>query len=144
MKVMGICSAGGHLTELSQIKDIFNNFFIVSAKRDDTEGIAKYRLGDPETSKIRYIPLFFKQLFIFLKERPNLIISTGAGFTLPMLFIGKLFRRKIIFIESFCMPFELSKTGKIVYKYNLANKFLVQWGDLIEKYPKAEYWGRVL
>ena len=45
----------------------------------------------------------------------------------------------IVFVESFCRVKKLSLTGRILYFF--ADKFIVQWPDLVNKYPRAEYLG---
>ena len=59
-----------------------------------------------------------------------------------MCFIGKLFKAKIIYIETLAKIDSLSITGKNVYK--IADKFYVQWKSLADKYEKAEYIGRLM
>ena len=59
-----------------------------------------------------------------------------------MCFIGKLFGKKIIYIESLAKIDSLSVTGRNVYKF--ADKFYVQWETLANKYEKAEYIGRLM
>jgi len=146
MIILLISSAGGHLIELIQLEPVFSKFkyVYVTADRENTKAIADYYVKDPGTKKLNYIKLLFSYLLIILKENPNVIITTGAGIALPMILLAKLFRKKVVFIESFCRPFKLSDTGDIVYKYNLANLFLVQWPELVKKYPKTKYWGRVI
>jgi len=145
-KLLLISSAGGHFVELMQLKPVFSKFkyVYVTADREDTKGMADYYVPDPGTNKLNYIRLFFSYLSIMWKEKPDIIMTTGAGIALPMIFWAKLLRKKVVFIESFCRPFELSEAGKIIYKYNLADLFLVQWSELAEKWPRAKYWGRVV
>ena len=77
--------------------------------------------------------------FLFLKIRPQYIVSTGAHTSGPMCLIGHLLGSKIIFIETFANSESKSKTGSIVYKF--ADLFIVQWESMLELYPKATYGG---
>eukprot|EP01031_Cornospumella_fuschlensis_P032110 gene32109-38831_t len=45
----------------------------------------------------------------------------------------------ILYVESFCRVQHLSLTGKLLYP--IADRFIVQWEDLAEKYSRAEYLG---
>ena len=81
----------------------------------------------------------FKSIFLFLKYRPQVIITTGAHTAVPMCYIGWLFRRKIIFIESFAKRTSPTLSGRLVYP--IATTFVVQWKSMLKHYPKAEYWG---
>jgi len=49
---------------------------------------------------------------------------------------------KIIFIESFARVEHLSLTGKILYY--LADRFLVQWPELKQQYPRSEHLGLLI
>ena len=80
-----------------------------------------------------------KSLFLFIKLKPDVIITTGAHTAVPMCYIAWLFRKKIIYIESFAKSKEPTLTGKMIYP--IATKFVVQWDDMKKVYPNAEVWG---
>jgi len=143
-----VCSAGGHLTELIQLKEVYEQYdhFFITLKRQDAIDLAKkekiYFISDPERNPIKFIANLFQSFWILIKEKPNIILSTGAGMAIPVCYIGKIFRSKIIFIESFCRIKEPSLTGKIIYP--IADLFLVQWREQLKKYGnKAIYSGSV-
>ena len=85
--------------------------------------------------------MFIEQLIIFLREKPDIILTTGAGLVIPTCLYAKLFRKKIIFIESFARMDDLSKTGKFLYK--ISDLFIVQWESLTKKYDKAIFGGGI-
>ena len=76
----------------------------------------------------KFIVLFFQTLVILLKEKPDVVISTGALATVPVCLLAKLFKKKLIFIESFSKITSPTITGKLMYRY--ADLFLVQWEDM--------------
>ena len=80
-------------------------------------------------------------LKIFLREKPDVVISTGALVTIPICIIAKIFRKKLIFIESFAKINSPTLTGKLLYKF--ADQFYVQWKDMLNIYPKAIYKGGI-
>ena len=82
-----------------------------------------------------------KSLMIFIKERPNLVITTGVLAMIPMCLIVKLFGGKLIYIESFAKISSPTLTGKFLYKY--ADQFYVQWESMLEIYPDAIYKGGI-
>ena len=49
----------------------------------------------------KMILIFIKSLYIYVKEKPDVIISTGVLAAIPMMFIGRFLKRKVIYIESF-------------------------------------------
>ena len=78
-------------------------------------------------------------LYIYLKIRPSVIITTGTHTAVSMCYIGKLFGSKIIYIETLANRTTRTLAGKIVYP--IADYFLVQWESMLKLYPKAIYSG---
>ena len=150
-KVMFISSTGGHLNELMQLKPLFENYdyCLVTEK---TKSNISLKNNFPKVSFLVYGTkdhlfsyLFkftyncFKSLVLFIKYRPKYIVTTGTHTVVPMCYIGKLFRSKIIFIETFANSETKTLAGKLVYP--IADKFIVQWESMLKLYPKAECWG---
>ena len=77
----------------------------------------------------------FLALRILLKEKPDLIISSGAAVAVPFFYLGKLFGAKTIYIEVFDRIDAPTLTGKLVYP--VTDKFIVQWEEMKKVYPKA-------
>jgi len=150
MKICISCSAGGHLIEALQLEEAYKNyehFFITFRQEgvvDELKNEKFYFLIDPKRNVLLFFKCIFETLNILLKERPNVIISTGAGVAIPSIIIGKiLLRSKIIFVESFTRIHQPSLSGKIAYFFS--DLFFVQWKQLLKKYgKKAIYRGAVV
>lgn len=151
-KVMFICSVGGHLTQMLQLKSIFNNYnyLLVTEKTDVTKDLKKdYNIKYFKycNGKKFFSYLFtniinaFNSIFTFIKFRPDVIVSTGANTSVPMCYLGKLFGKTVIFIESFAKSRGKTLSGKLVYP--IATIFVVQWESMLEYYPKAKFWGGI-
>jgi UDP-N-acetylglucosamine:LPS N-acetylglucosamine transferase len=147
MKLCIAVSAGGHLSEIKQIEECYkkHEHFFITFKRFDSEELSKknkvYFVVDPKRNPLNLIHNFIQSFFILLKEKPDAVISTGAGVALPSLLIAKLMRKKTVFIESFCRISSPSLSGRIAYKF--VDLFLVQWKENLRFYPKAKYKGAV-
>jgi UDP-N-acetylglucosamine:LPS N-acetylglucosamine transferase len=147
MKICLACSGGGHLNELLQMKTVFGKYphYFVTFERPNSLELAKkektFFVECPKRNLLKFIKNFFQSLKIFLKEKPDLVVSTGADAAVATCLIAKLFGKKIVFIESFARVKELSLSGKIIYPF--ADLFLVQWKQLTNKYRKAVYGGSV-
>ncbi len=143
LKICMASSAGGHLTELLQIKEIVEGYdsFFVTFKREDTEGFDEklYFIEDPKRNPFKLFKNFFQSLKIIIKERPDVIITTGAGVVVPLCYIGTVFSAKIIFIESFARITSRSLSGFFVYP--IADLFFVQWKSVLSKYGKKAIYG---
>ncbi len=149
-KICFIASTGGHFEQLMMLKPLMDKHdsFIVTEKTDysvDKESRKVYYLTQVNRNEIMLILKMiintFKSLCLFIKEKPDVIISTGALSTIPMCLIGKLTRRKLIFIESFAKVNSPTLTGKLLYKF--ADQFYVQWEQMKEHYPKAIFEGGI-
>jgi UDP-N-acetylglucosamine:LPS N-acetylglucosamine transferase len=117
--------------------------FFITFRRPDSESLAKkervYFIERPARNPLKTVWTFFQGLRILLKENPDVIVSTGADVAVPVCIAGKLLKKKIIFIESFCRPFVPGWSGRIVY--NFADLFIYQWLDLKKYYPRGIYGG---
>ena len=150
-KVMFISSGGGHLEELMQLNSLFDkcDYSLVSEKTDTTAYLkdrfknVSYLAYGTKDHLIPYLFIFpfniIKSFFIFLKYRPEYVVTTGTHTAVPMCYIAHLFKRKVVFIETLANASTPTKAGKMVYK--VADLFVVQWEDMLKVYPKAEYWG---
>lgn len=149
MKICLVCSSGGHFFELYSLATFWerHDHFWVTFPSADTNCLLKnekrYDAFYPTT---RNIINFVKNIFLAAKilssEKPDMILSTGAGVGVPFIFIGRALNIKIIYIESLTFIDRLSLTGKLVYLF--ADHFLVQWPELTKKYKKAVFAGTVI
>jgi UDP-N-acetylglucosamine:LPS N-acetylglucosamine transferase len=138
-----VSSCGGHLTEaraLKQVYEQYKHFYVLNEK------ILLPKDMEDKTYFIRHSErdlLFFVNLWeawrILRKERPRLILSTGAGPAVPFALVGKFFRIPIIFIEISAQVTRPSLTGRIMYY--LADRFFYQWKTLEKYFPKGIYGG---
>lgn len=153
MKKTKIClaaSSGGHYEQILMLKPLLDKYdgFILTER-------TKYNTKE-NNIKIRHVlqvnrkekSCFFRlliniliSLYIYVKERPNIVISTGVLAMIPMCMIAKLLGGKIIFIESFAKITSPTETGKFLYKF--ADKFYIQWESMQKFYPNAEYLGGI-
>jgi UDP-N-acetylglucosamine:LPS N-acetylglucosamine transferase len=143
MKICIVSSCGGHLTEVRALKSVYERYEHFYVLNDRVE-LPKDMEG--KTHFIRHSErdwLFLTNLWeawrILRRERPSLILSTGAGPAVPFALIGKLFRIPIIFVEISAQVTEPSLTGRIMY--HLADRFFYQWKPLEPYFPKAIYGG---
>ncbi len=151
-KVMFISSVGGHLTQMLELKSLFDNYnyVLVTEKTDVTLNLKdKYRIDYLKygTRKFLFhyffvcIYNFFKTIFLFIKYRPKVIVTTGTHTAVLMCYLGWITRRKVIFIESFAKKETRTLSGRLVYP--IATVFIVQWKDMLKFYPKAKYFGGI-
>jgi hypothetical protein len=130
--------------QLEKIYNRYDHFFLTFEERTTKETAKKenvYFIKNPKRNLPNAFICFIQSLVVFLKEKPNIVISTGAGVTVFICYIARFFMRKVIFIESFSRVTEPSITGRLVYP--ISNLFIIQWKPLIKFYKKAVYGGLI-
>lgn len=149
-KICFIASTGGHFEQLMMLKPLmkkYNSFIVTEKTQYDTKSvdINQYYLTQVNRRELTFIFKMFinilKSLKIFLKEKPDIVISTGVLATIPMCIIAKIFKKKLIYIESFAKKNSPTLTGKLLYKF--ADEFYIQWEELMKFYPSAIYKGGI-
>lgn len=149
MKVCLACSAGGHLSEMLQLREFYGKkgrgHYFLTFKRADSESLVKkekvYFVSRPGRNPFRTIANFFQSLKFFMREKPDLVVSTGADVAVASCYIAKIFGKKVVYIESFCRPFRPSISGRMVHA--IADLFIVQWKPVKKYYKKAVYGGAI-
>lgn len=163
MRICLVCSSGGHQIEMNHLKPVFDkydnflvthDYYFMNYKKDSKNSniflVKNYLLGKSNKNMfykaflyiVYFLVVTIHEIIIFLKMKPDVIISTGSAIAIPIFYIGKIFNKKTIYIESICRVRKLSKAGKLIYP--IADVFLVQWEELTRKYSKAKFNGCVL
>ena len=148
-KIALVASSGGHLYELFSLKEFYSSHphFWISFDTED----ARYLLRDEEVywahhptnrSIKNFIRNFFLARKILRREKPTVLISTGAGVGVSFIYAARMRGIQTIYLESFTRITNLSLSGWLVYPF--VSLFLVQWEHLTKSYPKAIYRGTVL
>ncbi len=142
MKVCLVGSSGGHLTNLYLLKPFWKDRerFWVTFDKEDARSILENEIFYPcyyPTNRnlknlIKNTILAFK---ILRKERPDIIVSSGAAVAVPFFYLGKIFGAKTVYIEVFDRIDAPTMTGKLVYP--VTDRFIVQWEEMKKVYPKA-------
>lgn len=149
-KICFAASSGGHFEQISMLKPLMEKYpsCAVTEKtqyKTEIEGQKMYYLHQVNRKeKLCLIWLFMnaiKSFGILIKENPDVIITTGVLAMIPLCLLGKLLRKKLIYIESFAKVSSPTETGKFMYRY--ADQFYVQWESMLKFYPKAIYLGGI-
>lgn len=152
--IIFISSSGGHLSELLQMKELFHIYssILVTEKDFSSENLHIDGLKDiiylNEARRDNMLSFcwsnirnLFRSIVIYFRVRPKVIVTTGANTAVYMAIFSKIFKTKLIFIETMAAIDEKSITGNILYRF--ADSFFIQWQSLQELYPSAEYIGNI-
>lgn len=142
IKICLVGSSGGHLTHMYLLKPFWekHNRFWVTFDKEDAKSILKdekmYSCYFPTNRNlinlVRNTMLAYK---VLRKERPDIIISSGAAIAVPFFYLGKIFGSKTIYIEVFDRVDSSTLTGRLVYP--VTDKFIVQWEEMQKIYSKS-------
>lgn len=148
MKICLVGSSGGHLTHLYMLKEFWKNKerFWVTFPKEDAESLLEgekmyaccYPTNRSLKALLKNVVLAWK---VLRREKPDLIISSGAAVAVPFFYLGKLFGAKLVYIEVFDRINTSTVTGKIVYP--VTDLFVVQWEEMKKVYPKAVNLGSI-
>jgi len=148
MKVCLVGSSGGHLTHLFMLKPFWNNKerFWVTFDKEDARSLLQEETVIPcyfPTNRSLKALIFNTKLAwnVLRKEKPDLIISSGAAVAVPFFYLGKIFGAKTIYIEVFDRIDKPTMTGRMVYP--VTDKFIVEWEEMKKVYPKAVNLGSI-
>lgn len=149
-KLCFAASSGGHFEQILMLKPLMEKYdsFLLTEKttyKTEVKGEKMYFLHQVNRKELLFpvemIGNSLRSLFIFIKERPDAIITTGVLAMIPMCLLAKLFGKKLIYIESFAKVTSPTETGKLMYRF--ADQFYVQWPQMKKIYPKAIYLGGI-
>ena len=148
MKVLLVGSSGGHLTHLYMLKPFWEKTerVWVTFDKEDARSLLKgetlYPVYYPSNRSLKALIInTHRAIKILRKERPDLIISSGAAPAIPFFWIGKLMGAKTIYIEVFDRIDKPTITGKICYP--VADVFIVEWEEMKQVYKKAVNLGSI-
>ncbi len=152
MKICAGASAGGHMNQLLRLLNHADTwpdypaFYVTTLpevvvkleEKGPVYVIGEYNRHHPFLA-VRSLIRCFK---IALKERPDVVITTGSMPLALFCFACKLLRAKVIWIDSIANIEKFSMSGRFVRRF--ADLFLTQWPDLAGKDKKARYVGAIL
>lgn len=148
-KIIFVSSAGGHFSELNKLKATMEKHqsIVVTEKTPslNVDSVNYSLMYGTRNELFKYLKVLVKNTLkaykIIRKERPDFIISTGAHTCVPFFYIGKLFGVKTIYIESYAKVDNPSLTYRIIKP--VCDKTIVQHEQMLEIYPKADFFGGV-
>ena len=149
MKIGLVCYSGGHLYQLHILEEFWGKHdrFWVTFKKADALSILKderaYWAYHPATRNIlNLVRNSFLAWKILRRERPDVIVSTGAAVAVPFFYLAKLFRIKTVFIEVYDRIDKPTLTGRLVYP--VADAFVTQWPEQKKAFPRGIHIGQIL
>jgi anti-anti-sigma factor len=147
-KLMLVCAAGGYFRYMQSLEGFWGNYsdrLWISVKTETTEreiedsprywGYAPVK--DNLVNIIRNIILAFR---VVPRQKPDLVVCTGSGFSLPYLLIARWFcRSKVVYIESKARFQNIGLPAWILMKLNVLDLMVVRSKAIADLYPQSVY-----
>lgn len=147
MKVCIVSSCGGHLTEVRCLLAAYGSYPHFYVLNDhvllppDMEGKTQFIVHSERD--LKFLVNLWEAFVILRRERPDVILSTGAGPVVPFALVGRLlFCTRVVFVETMTRVHQPSLTGRLMYW--LADDFFYQWETLGGFFPKGTYCGLLI
>lgn len=144
MKIGIVSSCGGHLTEVRALRAAYSryeHFYVLNDRvllAPDMEGKTYFISHSERDWKV--LLNVWEAFRILRKERPQVLLSTGAGPAVPFALVGRLvFGCRIVFVETFTRVNRPSLTARMMYW--LAHDFFYQWPTLARYFPRGKCGG---
>jgi UDP-N-acetylglucosamine:LPS N-acetylglucosamine transferase len=137
-----VCSAGGHLAPLLWLRSWWgahDRFWVTEPTVDARAGLASERVhwavGPTNRSATAAVRNGARALSVLTSERPDVLVSTGAGVAVPWFAVGRLLGIPLVFIEVVDRVEEPSWSGRIVAPW--CDAVVVQHPGQLRHYPQA-------
>lgn len=140
-----VSSSGGHWEQLQKLEPLAKKYegFFVTEKTQFDAPLSKYFMKQTDLKDKFMIPkMTWNMLYtilIWIKERPDFVITTGTMVAYPFYLLAVLFHKKFVFIETFGRANMPTVAGKMMEKHT--DLFIVQWETQKKFYKKAIYGG---
>ena len=146
MKLLLVCSSGGHFKGLLQLQPFWSRHqrHWVSFDTPTTRAaLSSEQVAWAHSPTNRNIANLVRNTILAWEilrcSQPDVIISTGAGVALPFLILGKAWGFQTVFIESATRIETLSLTARLALPF--LDVLYVHWPQLQARYPHAELIG---
>ena len=136
MRVLAVASGGGHWVQLLRLMPAFEacNLAFVTVSdvyRQEVAGRGRFYVVPDATrwNKLKMVFMGLKLTLILLRERPDVIVSTGAAPGFFAIRLGRmLLGARTVWIDSIANVEKLSMSGERIGRH--ADLWLTQWPHL--------------
>jgi UDP-N-acetylglucosamine--N-acetylmuramyl-(pentapeptide) pyrophosphoryl-undecaprenol N-acetylglucosamine transferase len=159
MKVLLTAGGGGHTGYALALGQALKQKALLTFLIDEEDSLSKDRLSPigkivavrkprhPRTPLLTFIYRFvlcsLQSFWIWIKHRPDVVVSTGSNIAIPISIIGKALGSRIVNAEDSVRIFSASKTSR--YLDLISDLTLLQWKEQLKFHSKkGKYVGLLL
>jgi beta-1,4-N-acetylglucosaminyltransferase len=132
-----VCSSGGHLLQMLELRDAWSGFervWVTFDKSDARSLLREERVVHAYSPTNRNIPNLLRNIRLAMRvlreERPAAILTTGAGVAVPFAWAGKLLGVPTVYVESVTRIEGLSLSARLISP--VAKRMYAQWPELAD------------
>jgi UDP-N-acetylglucosamine:LPS N-acetylglucosamine transferase len=142
LRVLLVCSSGGHLDHLDRLRPWWEQHerkWVTFPGADSESVLAGEDVTWAYHPTTRNIPNLLRNLGLAWRvlrhDRPDLVVSTGAGVAFPFFALARLFGVETVYLEVYDRIDLPTLTGRLCYP--LSHLFLLQWPEQRRFYPRG-------
>lgn len=148
MKALLVASSGGHLAQLSTLRGHWTDIdvhWVTFPQADAATRCGSDRVTWAYFPTTRNARNAIRNLVLAVRllrgDRPDVVVSNGAGVAVPFFLAARLYRIPSVYVEVFDRITTPTLTGRLCYP--ITDEFLLQWEEQKALYPAGEVVGRV-
>ncbi|WP_236795442.1 PssD/Cps14F family polysaccharide biosynthesis glycosyltransferase [Amycolatopsis sp. GM8] len=147
-RLLMVCSSGGHLAQLHMLHDWWSRYdthwvtFDCPQARELLQGRSASWAYHPTTRNIpNLIRNFLLAVRVLREQKPDVVVSTGAGVAWPFMVLARLFGARTAYLEVYDRISSKTLTGRLCRPFT--DLFMVQWPEQERLYPGSVVVGTV-
>jgi beta-1,4-N-acetylglucosaminyltransferase len=132
-----VCSSGGHLLQMLELRDAWSGFervWVTFDKSDARSLLREERVVHAHSPTNRNVPNLLRNMRLAMRvlreERPSAILTTGAGVAVPFAWLGRMMGVPTVYVESLTRIEELSLSARMIAP--VADRLYAQWPELAQ------------
>jgi UDP-N-acetylglucosamine:LPS N-acetylglucosamine transferase len=133
-RVLLVCSSGGHLAQLMLLRPWWSEherswacFQLPDAESRLEDEQVTWVYHPTTRNLVNLVRNLFLSVRVLHRERPDVIISTGAGVAVPFFWVGRLLGAHTVYLEVYDRIDSATMTGRLCRP--VTDLFLVQWPE---------------
>jgi beta-1,4-N-acetylglucosaminyltransferase len=149
VKMLLVASTGGHLAQLIALREVWaghDRHWVTFDKGDARGALEGERRTWAYHPTTRNVGNAFRNLWLAWRvlrhDRPDIIVSSGAGVAFPFFVLARLLRIRTLYLEVFDRIALPTLTGRLCYP--LSDAFALQWSEQQLSYPHGQVVGRTM
>lgn len=147
--VLLVCSSGGHLLQLHALASAWtgqSRLWVTFDKSDARSLLAGepivFGRGPTNRSIRNLLANLVLAWRVVRRERPRVLLTTGAGLAVPFAWIARLFGARVIYVESLTRFQGPSLSCRLIAP--VAHRLYVQWPELADRVRHGVFCGSVV